>query len=195
MDARTLCLAVLSGGEHSGYEIKKKLDEPPFCHFQDTGFGSIYPALAKLADEGAIDCRVEAQEKRPDKKVYALTEAGRSQLTAALRREPGPDRLRSDFYFMLYMSDLIDRPTVLTLVDGRIAELADKLAHMQDCLNAHAGRAHRFMFDLGYNHYQNEYRFLVANRHRLETEESGVAAGRELHGAGCTYHQLDEAAE
>jgi DNA-binding PadR family transcriptional regulator len=95
MDTRTLCLAVLERGEASGYEIKKKLDAPPYSHFQDTSFGSIYPALGRLAEEGAVAVREQEQEKRPDKKVYSLTEAGRRQLCAALGQTTACGRISS----------------------------------------------------------------------------------------------------
>jgi hypothetical protein len=42
---KTLCLAVLSMGDASGYEIKKLL-EGPFRHIHEASFGAIYPALA-----------------------------------------------------------------------------------------------------------------------------------------------------
>ena len=57
MDARTLCLSVLQQRDASGYDIKKALEQPPYCYFQDTGFGSIYPALAHLAEQGAVEVR------------------------------------------------------------------------------------------------------------------------------------------
>jgi len=179
MDTRTLCLAALLGGESSGYEIKKRLDEPPFCHFQDTGFGSIYPALTRLAEDGLIEGNEQPQDKRPDKKVYALTESGRHHLVAQLMQPPGPDRFRSDFVFCLFMSDLLPREHVMELVDARIAALDAKLSEMRDCAEKVTGRATRFVFDLGYSFYSNERAFLAANRHRL-LEEDARTPGEEV---------------
>lgn len=176
MDTKTLCLAALLCRESSGYEIKKRLDEPPFCHFQDTGFGSIYPALTRLANEGLIEGTEQAQAKRPDKRVFNLTEAGRTHLIEALMQPPGPDRFRSDFIFCLFMSDLLPRSHVLEIVDARVAELTATIERMEACDGAVSRRAHRFVFDLGYSFYKNERDFLVANRHRL-LEESDDPAG------------------
>ncbi len=170
MDTRTLCLAALLRRESSGYEIKKRLDEPPFCHFQDTGFGSIYPALTRLANEGLIEGEAHQQEKRPDKKVFNLTEAGRTHLIDALMQPPGPDRFRSDFLFCLFMSDLLPRQHVLRLVDQRIASLEQVIREMEECADKVTRRAGRFVFDLGYSFYANERAFLINNRHRLEEE-------------------------
>src|SRR3546814_3071348 len=54
MDAKTLCLGVLSRGAASGYEIKKAFEEGPFSHFHQASFGSIYPALNALSADGLV---------------------------------------------------------------------------------------------------------------------------------------------
>ncbi|MEE8545632.1 MAG: PadR family transcriptional regulator, partial [Alphaproteobacteria bacterium] len=51
MDVRTLCLGVLSEGGASGYEIKKKLEQT-YRHFFQASFGSIYPALSRMTEDG-----------------------------------------------------------------------------------------------------------------------------------------------
>lgn len=133
MDAKMLCLAVLSQGDASGYEIKKALEEPPLGHFQDTGFGSIYPALTKLTEEGLVEGTAMAQEKRPDKKVYAITDAGRRALTDALLEPPAPDRFRSDFLFTLFFGDLLPAAYLAGMIDRRIAQYEEQIARMEGC--------------------------------------------------------------
>lgn len=128
MDVKTLCLGVLNRGPHTGYEIRKQFETGPFAHFQDAGFGSIYPALRRLTEEGLVDCEEQPQDSRPDKKVYRLTAAGRQALFDAVNRAPGPDKLRSDFNFVLFFADLLTPKQV----DGL---LADRVAHHQDVLN------------------------------------------------------------
>src|SRR3546814_11137191 len=68
MDAKTLCLGVLSRGAASGYEIKKAFEEGPFSHFHQASFGSIYPALNALSADGPVAVRAQAQQKRPQRK-------------------------------------------------------------------------------------------------------------------------------
>ena len=167
MDSKTLCLAALSLGEASGYEIKKLLDQPPFDHFQDTGFGSIYPALTRLAKEGLVEGQAQPQEKRPDKITYRLTLAGHQRLIEALSRPPAPDRIRSDFLFVLFMSDLLPRETVARAIDERIALIEAELAEMRDCEAEITLPGHRFVFDLGAAYYGAVLAFLRDNRARL----------------------------
>lgn len=178
MDARTLCLAALSLGEASGYEIKKMLDEPPFEHFQDTGFGSIYPALSRLANEGLVAGTAQAQERRPDKKVYGLTEAGRRHLQEALLQPPRPDKVKSDFIFLLFMAQQIPHEHLGKLIDQRVAEIEEKLRHMDECEHEVSERGHRFVFELGRSYYRFLRDFLSRNRDWLLDESSAADPAR-----------------
>ena len=53
MNVKTLCLGYLSLHEATGYEIKKDVEDGLFSHFIEASYGSIYPALNQLANEGA----------------------------------------------------------------------------------------------------------------------------------------------
>src|SRR3546814_3831085 len=88
MDAKTLCLGVLSRGAASGYEIKKAFEEGPFSHFHQASFGSIYPALNALSADGLVAVRAQAQQKRPAKKIYSLTPKGRDRKSTRLNSSP-----------------------------------------------------------------------------------------------------------
>jgi DNA-binding PadR family transcriptional regulator len=43
-------------------------------------YGQVYATLERLSRDGLVGHEVVSQSERPDKKVYALTEVGRSQL-------------------------------------------------------------------------------------------------------------------
>ena len=179
MDAKVLCLAVLSRGPASGYEIKKRLEQPPHALFQDTSFGSIYPALRRLAEEGAISINPRAQTRRPDKKVFSLTAAGKERLLAALSELPPPDRLRSDFLFTLLYGDLLPPPLLLSIIDARIAELEGKLAWMENCGGSVTSPAAAFLHGLGVTHYRSSLDYLRKNRPSLAAQ---LAGRQEMHG-------------
>ncbi len=178
MDARTLCLAALALEEASGYEIKKRLDEPPFNHFQDTGFGSIYPALTRLAEEGLIEGTAQVQAKRPDKKVFRVTDSGRRRLAEELLKPPAPDRFRSDFFFLLFMSDTMPRDHLARLVDERIRQYDSDLAAMEACASDIQGRGHRFVFELGRTYYATIRDYLKEHRDWLVAEPDSPEADR-----------------
>ncbi|MEQ8442243.1 MAG: PadR family transcriptional regulator [Alphaproteobacteria bacterium] len=134
MDIKTTCLGVLMLGDASGYEIRKAFEEGPFSYFADGGFGSIYPALTKLSEEGLVTCTAQSQEKRPAKKVYSITDAGWSHLERQMRAQvPGEDKYRSDLMFILFFADWQSPEWVEKVIDARIAFYREKLARMASC--------------------------------------------------------------
>ena len=130
MDAKTVCLAVLSQGEASGYEIRKSVEEGPFGHIQDIGFSSIYPALSRLRDDGLVSVTELAQEGRPDKKIYRLTSDGRLALLNALQDPTESDRVRSDFLFRMLFADILPPSIINAMIDARMEEIQASLARL-----------------------------------------------------------------
>lgn len=176
MDAKTLCLGALRFGDASGYEIKKMFEDGMLGYLHEASFGSIYPALTRLEREGLATVTAMAQEKRPDKKVYSLTEAGRDALTAALMTPPAPDKMRSDFLFILVLSDLLPRDHLRRLIDLRIAWYRDCIQHMESCDLSARPASMRLVNGLGLAVYRAAARYLEENRHMLEDDRRGGAA-------------------
>lgn len=106
-DIKTICLGALSYGDATGYEIRKQFEEGPFAYFYDASFGSIYPALNKLLDDGLVTCTTEAQPGRPTKKIYSITDEGLTFLQDALKQEPSEHKLRSDFLAAMFFGHLV----------------------------------------------------------------------------------------
>ena len=66
-----------------GYEIIREL-EKRFSGYWKPKAGTIYPALEKLEKNRLLTSRVEFREEAPDRKHYALTDAGRSELAGTM---------------------------------------------------------------------------------------------------------------
>ncbi|HMT13284.1 MAG TPA: PadR family transcriptional regulator [Aestuariivirga sp.] len=137
MNVRTLCLGILSIREASGYEIKKEIEDGSFSYFIEASFGSIYPALTQLLKDGLVSVRAEEQAGRPDKKVYAITEAGRRTLPVWLAVEPAPDKYKSEFLFMMLMQDHIDPARRFAAMDLQITRLRADLDSLHCCRAEH----------------------------------------------------------
>ncbi|WP_420392535.1 PadR family transcriptional regulator [Acuticoccus sp.] len=135
-----LCLAILFRGERTGYEIKKESVEGDYRYFVEASYGSIYPALTRLAAESYVTVREELQSGRPSKKVYALTEAGRGALLRALMQRPGPDVFRSRFLLVAKFATHLPAEVLRCAIDARREELERELDHLRaigdaDCEN------------------------------------------------------------
>ena len=129
MDVKTLCLGLLSIHEACGYDLKKEF-ESIFKHFYSAGYGSIYPALADLAENGLVSCREIPQDGKPDRKTYSITEAGRKAFDKALRNTNPQHKMRSEFLAMLYFADLMETDHLRTLMDDRVKELRAAVLHI-----------------------------------------------------------------
>ena len=167
MDTKTLCLGVMSLGAASGYEIKKAFEEDGLNHIYHTSYGSIYPALNALTEEGLAECEELAQEKRPDKKVYSITEAGRVALLKALSAPPAEDKFRSDFLFIMFFAHLLPQQHVAELIDQRIAWYEKNLARMesgQDCI---CSKGDAFVHGMGLAVYRSASEYLKSHRQEL----------------------------
>ena len=83
-----LILRRLRSGPAHGYELRKRVE-------QTTGFvlhnNSLYPALRRFEEAGAVTKTAEAQDGRPPRLVYTLTEVGQELLHDMLADLP-PDQ-------------------------------------------------------------------------------------------------------
>jgi DNA-binding PadR family transcriptional regulator len=169
-------LAALSHGEASGYEIKKMLEEPPLSAIQEASFGAIYPALSRLAEEGLVACRAEAQEKRPAKKVYALTDKGHEALVETLQGQLDPDRFRSDFLVMVMHGYLLDQEVLARAFAEKLSFYEGKIEKMSGCDLSAAPEGHRFVHGFGLALYRAAAAYMAENRDKLLTEKNGKEA-------------------
>ena len=176
MDVRTICLGILTRGDATGYEIKKLFEDDGYQHFVEASFGSIYPALNRLTEEGYVSVRSEAQEKRPDRKVYSITPAGRSAFLASLLKPLPEDRHRSPFVFAMLFADLLPQSRVSGLLDAYIGQVESKLAHLNAQDGASQSGGERFVAGFGRAVYAAILEFLAAHRAEVEQQQPAQAA-------------------
>lgn len=174
MDVRTICLGILTRGDATGYEIKKLFEEDGYQHFIEASFGSIYPALSRLTEEGLVSVRAEAQEKRPDRKVYSITDEGRAAFLRALVEPLPEDRHRSPFMFAMLFSHLMPKEHVARLLDDYIRQSEGKLAQLMNKQTDAQTPGERFVTGLGRAVYVAMVNFL--NTHRAELQNRAAEA-------------------
>ncbi len=72
-------LTVLSTRDATGYDITKEFSAS-IGYFWKASHQQVYRELNKMADKALVTCVLEPQEGKPDRKVYSITDAGRSAL-------------------------------------------------------------------------------------------------------------------
>jgi DNA-binding PadR family transcriptional regulator len=177
MDVRTICLGILTRGDATGYEIKKLFEDDGYQHFVEASFGSIYPALSRLTEEGLVSVREEAQEKRPDRKVYSITPKGRSAFVGALLKPLPEDKHRSPFVFAMLFSHLLPQAHVSGMLDAYIAQVEGKLGQLQEQKPEPQTTGERFVTGFGRAVYIAILDFL--RTHRAEVENVALKSAAE----------------
>lgn len=176
MDVRTICLGILTRGDATGYEIKKLFEDGRFHYFVEASYGSIYPALSRLTEEGLVSLRAEVQAKRPERKIYSITEKGRQAFLAALREGLPGDRYRSPFLFSMMFCDLLPGTRVDELVDAYIAGAEAKLAQLEGDCGRSSNPGEAFVCAFGRTMYTTMIDFLRNQRASLKADAVPAAA-------------------
>lgn len=179
IDVRIMCLGLLSEGDASGYEMQKAFKEGPFGHFLEASYGSIYPALTRLTDEGLVTYAELAQEGRPDKKVYSITEAGRQALIEAISGNPLDDKYRSEFLFMISFADLMAPEHVSRLIDWKIEQMKANKARLDDVQGEASTRGQAFVHAYGRAVVDASLKFLTENRALIEGASPSIPEASE----------------
>lgn len=109
-------LGLLAAGPKSGYDIKQEVEEV-LSHFWHESYGHIYPVLKRLHDQDLATRRKEAQEGRPDRYVYTITDEGRRELRRWLAEPVEPRPPRNELLLKLFFGRFADPGTLASVVE------------------------------------------------------------------------------
>ncbi len=125
MSLKYAVLAALLEGEASGYELSKVFDAS-FANFWPATPQQLYRELERLAQDGLVEARVVRQERRPDKRMFTLTETGREDLRTFAAEPPRrPTAVRDELLIKLQAME--DPETTQALIEERMTWARGKL--------------------------------------------------------------------
>ena len=119
-----------------GYELKRRVQRPTFARL---GNSALYPALRRFEDAGAVTKVVEQHDGKPARKVYTITDSGRTLFRELLSSLP-PDLAVNEEEFLVrvsFFSELtrVERLAILstraTVVNAKVAQVAALMAERQ----------------------------------------------------------------
>lgn len=146
MNARTLCLSILFEKEASGYEIRQLCTNGECAYFVEVSFGSIYPALTKMENEGLLTSHTQEQQGRPAKKIYKITDEGKKEFRNSLFETLNDDVFRSEFLLFARFAHLL--PSLLVkqrllerqeMLEKEIEDLENLVKGLPQNSSAHSG--------------------------------------------------------
>lgn len=168
MNVRTLCLAILYFGDATGYEIRKLSTEGKYSYFVEASYGAIYPALAKLEQEGLVTCRDEVTAGKPARKVYSITDRGREEFVTSLLDVPAPDIFRSEFLLVAMCSDILPKAVVRRAIETRKVQLQAELDHLRQVSESTPHPGSKWAANYGVSCISTSLKYLEDNRQELE---------------------------
>ncbi|MFF0431327.1 PadR family transcriptional regulator [Streptomyces sp. NPDC004327] len=130
MSLKHAVLAALLEGEASGYDLAKLFDVA-VANFWAATPQQLYRELDRLSEAGLITARVVQQERRPNKRMFTLTDAGRRDLIAYTAHPPKPTAVRDELMVQVQACDEGDTAEVREHVRERMETARAKLARYE----------------------------------------------------------------
>jgi DNA-binding PadR family transcriptional regulator len=114
-------LGLLSHESMTGYEIKKRMDTS-LRFFWGASYGSIYPTLEGLVNDGMVT-KLEKKENGRNKLIYTITQKGHDYLKEWLYLPVEKDELRYETLLKLFFGSEIGSKGTL----GHISHFEEKI--------------------------------------------------------------------
>jgi DNA-binding PadR family transcriptional regulator len=129
-------LGQLAAGPASGYDVQSRL-RASAAHFWHASYSQIYAELRRLERLGLASEERVVQDRRPNKRVYTITPAGREALVEWLERPWGLAQLRDESLVKLMLADPLPADAVVAEVrrlkdrhERRREEFAEEMARL-----------------------------------------------------------------
>ncbi len=173
-------LGLLKEKAMHGYELKKQLTQK-LGHFWQVSYGSLYPALKRLRERGAIEPVFDDEETRRSKNVYRITEAGEREFLELIDDRASTQWEEEKFPLRLAFFRFVKPEIRLRLLERRRAYLEDKLADLRQSMRAEGDRIDPYTRSLmrhGLEATAADIEWLdeliAAERRQLEAEGAGA---------------------
>ena len=128
MSLKFAILGILNVFPMTGYDLKHQAFDATVRHFWPADQSQIYRTLNKLAKDGLVTVTVEAQDERPDRKIYAITASGKNALTDWLKSETAVPTLRDPLLVQLFFGQELPNADLLRVVAKQLAAHQTRLA-------------------------------------------------------------------
>jgi len=123
-----------------GYQIEQLILQRGMREWTDIGFSSIYYILNKLEDRGLLVSEKHTEGERPARKIYTLTDSGRSEYQEAVRiRLTSPHPRSDDFDIGLANLLALDREEQVQALTSYQTTLKEKIEQVNGKYHADGG--------------------------------------------------------
>jgi DNA-binding PadR family transcriptional regulator len=168
MSVKYAMLGILAEKDLHGYELKSSFDEK-VGEFWSLNYGQIYTTLDRLEKEDLVTHDRQAQDRRPDRKIYSITRKGKEELVQWLSTPVSKVRaLRDEFFIKLVFMDKSDPRPILELIEKQKAHYLkqmNRLTHRKVALKMKTGDPDslttELLMDAGLLHAEADIKWLT----------------------------------
>ncbi|MBF7097379.1 PadR family transcriptional regulator [Alkalibacter mobilis] len=137
---RTLKYAILgliNRNSMTGYDLMKEFNTD-LVNFWYASHSQIYPELKKLTKEGLITYTTVIQGEKMEKKLYSITDEGRSDFISWIREqdllEPTPKDI---FRLKTYFIESMDKSLMINHFNYQLVQRLEKLKKLENTMKDH----------------------------------------------------------
>jgi DNA-binding PadR family transcriptional regulator len=172
-------MALLASSPAHGYELKQQLESNFGAALPALNTGQIYTALGRLERDGLIEGDAVAQDNRPNKRVYRVTERGRAALDDWIAQPTPGTRLRDEFFMKLVLAGRAGIADPTALIERQRGEYLQALRDLDRLAAAGNGdTAESLLIEGAALHLEADLKWLSLCEERLTWEVT--------HGNGST---------
>jgi DNA-binding PadR family transcriptional regulator len=149
-EAAVLALLALEG-ELSGYDLHRRVSRS-IGHVWAPAKSRLYAVLPRLAADALAHGRQVRQSGRPDKQLYAISDAGRAAVQAWLETvEPGATA--DTVHLKVFLGGLTTHDVLRRHLEQHLEDLRRRLGELEELEHSNTGRGndryHRYLIELG----------------------------------------------
>lgn len=130
---RHLILGLLTQQPMTGYDIRRVLQSLGWL-VGNPSFGSLYPTLHALLEDGLVTVAVTPRQEKPSRKVYSITEAGRQALQEWIDRSVASNASLKAFVMRLILANNFARPGLVAHLQQRRVQVTEHHAALEQAI-------------------------------------------------------------
>lgn len=132
-------LALLAEKPSHGYELKQAFDDRFGAVWPPINAGQIYNTLAALERDNLITGKDVPQRGAPSRRVYELTDEGRSAFDSWVREPSASPKLKEDIIVKLVLAYVAGTVDPMILIDRQRREYFKVVRELNDLAASHDG--------------------------------------------------------
>jgi DNA-binding PadR family transcriptional regulator len=132
-------LALLDDGPTHGYELKQRFEAAIGPQWGRLNIGHLYQTLDRLSRDGFVTSERVPNDVRPDRRVFALTDAGREELLSWLEQPAERSGgYRDELFFKLLAASRMGAKSVSAVVSRQRSYQLGQMRTLSDLRRDHA---------------------------------------------------------